>query len=358
VLPQPDATMLRSSAPGAADDVGEFLDTGGVDPRVGELAAQVTAGAQTPFDATLALGDFFTGPGNGFSYELQTAPGSSGNALLDFLFDGRAGYCEQYASAMAIMLRTLGIPARVAVGFTPGIDTGGSRLITTEDAHAWVEAWFPGAGWLTFDPTPLSDGRTVVPPYVAEGSMPAGALPLPTGQEVPTVGADPATGASAGATPDGGRGSGGGPGVLPGLGAVVLTMFGAVAALSPAGLRMLRRRQRLQRAAAGGPRAAGAAWEEVLAESRDRGVEMPTTESVRATARRIAREHALDEPGRADLQALVGAVERSWYGADTSSDPALPDLLATVRASITRCAPTGRWVRLLPRSVLPRRGRT
>lgn len=135
--------MLRSSAAGPANDGGEFLDTGGVDPRVGELAAQLTAGAQTPFDATLALNGFFTEPGNGFSYELQTAPGSSGNALVDFLFEGRAGYCEQYASAMAVMLRTLGIPARVAVGFTPGIATGGSRLITTEDAHAWIEACSP-----------------------------------------------------------------------------------------------------------------------------------------------------------------------------------------------------------------------
>jgi transglutaminase-like putative cysteine protease len=352
VLPQPDAAMLRSSAAGAANG-GEFLDTGGVDPRVVGLAAQVTAGAQTPFDATLALGDFFTEPGNGFSYELQTAPGSSGDALVDFLFDGRAGYCEQYASAMAIMLRTLGIPARVAVGFTPGIATGSSRLITTEDAHAWVEAWFPGAGWLTFDPTPLSDGRTVVPPYVTEGSTPAGALPLPTGQQVPPISTDPATGASAAAAPDGGPGPGGGPGALLGLGAVVLA---AVAALSPAGLRMLRRRQRLQLAAAGGPRAAGAAWEEVLAESRDRGVEVPMTESVRATARRLAREHLLDEPGRAGLQALVGAVEQSWYGAGASSDPALPALLETVRASFTRCAPPGRRARLLPRSVLPRRG--
>jgi len=360
VLPRPDAAMLRSSASGTAGG-GEFLDTGGVDPRVGELAAQVTAGAPTPFDATLALGSFFTEPGNGFSYELQTAPGGSGDALVDFLFEGRSGYCEQYASAMAIMLRTLGIPARVAVGFTPGIATGNARLITTEDAHAWVEAWFPGAGWLTFDPTPLSDGRTVVPPYVTEGSTPASALPLPTGQEMPTISADPATGASAAADPAGGQGSGGGPGALPGPGAVALVMLGAAAALSPAGLRMLRRRQRLQVAATGGPRAAGAAWEEVLAESRDRGVELPTTESVRATARRLVREHALDEEGRAGLQALVGAVERSWYGADAPADAprdrALPALLQTVRASVTRCAPPGRRARLLPRSVLSRRGR-
>ena len=63
------------------------------------------------------------------------------------------------------------------------------------------------------------------------------------------------------------------------------------------------------------------------------------TESVRATARRLAREHLLDEPGRAGLQALVGAVEQSWYGAAAPSDPALPALLETVRASFTRCAP-------------------
>ncbi|MDQ3886547.1 MAG: DUF3488 and transglutaminase-like domain-containing protein [Actinomycetota bacterium] len=367
LLPQPDPAMVRTLATNApagdaasAAEVGspfsepgrEFLDTGGVDPRVSELAARVTAGTQTPFDATLTLNAFFTEPGNGFSYELQTPPASNGDALVDFLFDGRAGYCEQYASAMAIMLRTLGIPARVAVGFTPGIATGDSRLITTADAHAWVEVWFPGAGWLTFDPTPLSDGRTVVPPYVAEGLTPASALPVPTDQAVPTPNTEPAAGPSTDPRADRAQGTGGGYVGRLGLGAVVLLVLAAVVALFPAALRALQRRQRLRLAAAGGPTAAAAAWEEVLAEFRDRGAEMPMTGTVRTIAGRLAREHALDEQGWAALRALVIAVERAWYGAAVPGDLRLPVLLETVQASLTRCAPLGRRARLLPRSVL------
>ncbi|MDQ3761844.1 MAG: DUF3488 and transglutaminase-like domain-containing protein, partial [Actinomycetota bacterium] len=186
VLPQPDLQLLRATGPAGGEPFStvdpRYLDTGGVDQRVAQLAAQVTAGTRTAFDATVALNQWFTQPSNGFSYDLQTAPGHSGDALVDFLFTGRRGYCEQYASAMAIMLRTLQVPARVAVGFTPGTVTGDSRLITTEDAHAWVEAWFPGAGWLPFDPTPLSDGRTVTPDYVAAGvTPPANGAPLPSG---------------------------------------------------------------------------------------------------------------------------------------------------------------------------------
>lgn len=355
VLPRPSAAQLRAVDDAAAGVGAEFLDTGGVDPAVAALADQVTAGADSPFDATLALHTFLTSPGNGFSYELETAPGSSGDALVDFLFDGRAGYCEQYASAMAIMLRTLGIPARVAVGFTPGITSGDSRLITTADAHAWVEAWFPGAGWLPFDPTPLSDGRTVVPSYVTEGSIPTSAVPPQTAQEVPTPAADTAADTDAGATPGGAGAPESGPGALLAVGAVAVPLLAALTTLAPVVVRSARRRRRLRLAAAGGPDAAGAAWEEVLAESLDRGVEVPESESVRATARRLAREHSLDEPGRSGLRALVGAVERSWYGSGSAVDPALPALLETVRASMARCAPAGRGARLLPRSVLRRR---
>ena len=66
----------------------------------------------------------------------------------------RAGYCQHYAGAMALMLRTLGVPARVAVGFTAGTWKAGVWTVTDQQAHAWVEAWFAGYGWLAFDPTP------------------------------------------------------------------------------------------------------------------------------------------------------------------------------------------------------------
>ncbi|MDQ3901825.1 MAG: DUF3488 and transglutaminase-like domain-containing protein, partial [Actinomycetota bacterium] len=136
VLPRADPQLLRAAGPGGgaafAGADPRYLDTGGVDRRVVKLAARVTAGTHTAFDATVALNRWFTEPSNGFRYDLRTTPGTSGDALVDFLFTGHRGYCEQFASAMAIMLRTQHVPARVAVGFTPGTVIGDSRLITTE----------------------------------------------------------------------------------------------------------------------------------------------------------------------------------------------------------------------------------
>ena len=132
------------------------------------LAREVTAGRDNDFDRAMALQDFFTGPDSPFRYSLQTAPAGGDDALVEFLTVGRTGYCEQFASAMAVMLRAVGIPSRVAVGFTGGTDFGDYRSIRTSDAHAWVEAYFPGTGWVLFDPTPLTDGRTITPEYVLE----------------------------------------------------------------------------------------------------------------------------------------------------------------------------------------------
>jgi transglutaminase-like putative cysteine protease len=374
VLPQPDPQLLRAAGPAGARSFAtvdrQYLDTGGVDQRVGMLAAQVTAGTQTAFDATVAINRWFTQPSNGFSYDLRTVPGNSGDALVDFLFTGHRGYCEQFASAMAIMLRTLRVPARVSVGFTPGTFADGSRLITTEDAHAWVEVWFPGAGWLPFDPTPLSDGRTVVPGYVAAGGTPPRHEPLPARPPVaettaPTPNAVPPPSQQPVADEPGL-----GAGTRIGLAIAGLLVLAVLAGLTPIAVREARRRQRLHLVDAGGPHAVSAAWEEILAESADRGVVPPVGETVRATAQRLADEHALDETGQAGLRTLVGAVERSWYSSavrtpdrgtlmpDTSArdaDRELRGAVYAVCASFARCAPPTWTTRLLPRSVLHRR---
>jgi protein-glutamine gamma-glutamyltransferase len=82
--------------------------------------------------------------------------------LAHFLFDTKAGFCEYFATAMTVMLRTQGIPAREVNGFLPGEynDVGGDYIVRASDAHSWVEAYFPGTGWLTFDPTPPSGDQT------------------------------------------------------------------------------------------------------------------------------------------------------------------------------------------------------
>lgn len=378
VLPQPDPEQLRAA--GAAGGTPftsvdpQYLDTEGVAPQVAELTAYIAAGAQTAFDATVSVNQWFTQPGNGFRYDLRTAPGNGGDALMEFLFTGRTGYCEQFASAMAVMLRTLGVPARVAVGFTPGTSTGDSWLITTDDAHAWVEAWFPESGWLPFDPTPLADGRTVVPSYVAETASSSDGVALPT-EQVST----PATRAPVpvdDTSPDrrseqdtNGEDGGFGAGTTIGLGIGGGLVLAALAGLTPLAVREARRRRRLTLVQIGGPEAASAAWHEVLAESADRGVRPLAGETVRGTARRLAAEHGLDEPGRYGLQVLIEAVELSWYGGIRDRDEhesgdqgkrvrstgqRITDALAAVRASMARCAPITPTTRLLARSTLGR----
>jgi transglutaminase-like putative cysteine protease len=127
--------------------------------RLARLAEQVTAGAGSPYAAVSDLEYWFVSSG-GFRYSnhpLVIAP-----PLVGFVTQTRRGYCQFFAGAMTLMLRYLGIPARVAVGFAGG-DTKAGRnvwLVTDRDAHAWVEVWFKGYGWLPFDPTPPALGTT------------------------------------------------------------------------------------------------------------------------------------------------------------------------------------------------------
>lgn len=136
------------------DDVRPFLLLPLTFPGVvAGLAADVTAGHRTVYEKSLALQNFFR---QEFAYSEEVPPGHSGSRLVDFLFTARTGFCEQFAASFAAMARSLGIPARVAVGFTPGaLDPGGTTFrVTTENAHAWPEVYIDPYGWVAFEPTP------------------------------------------------------------------------------------------------------------------------------------------------------------------------------------------------------------
>ncbi|MBI4171500.1 MAG: transglutaminase domain-containing protein, partial [Actinobacteria bacterium] len=126
-------------------------------------ALQLAAGAETPYAAVVAIETWLRSTG-GFAYdELPPEPAAGVPPLADFVGRSKRGYCQQFAGSMALMLRFLGIPARVAAGFTSGTFKDGAWVVTDHNAHAWVEAWFPGYGWLTFDPTPARG--TLTSPY-------------------------------------------------------------------------------------------------------------------------------------------------------------------------------------------------
>ena len=355
-LPAPTPALLRAAEDGAGAPAATYSDVRGVDPRVAEIASEVTAGAGTDFDRALALQRYFTGPDSEFTYDLATAPPAGDDALVEFLTVGRVGYCEQFASAMAVMLRTVGVPARVAVGFTAGDAVADHRRISTADAHAWVEAWFPGVGWTVFDPTPLTDGRTVVPSYVEQALREAAGGETPVGQDTAAPLAPPPSAAGPEAappeppapTPGAPDPAGTGTALLP----VLLLLLVAVVVPVPLLLRRHVRRTRLAEAAGGGPAAAGAAWRELLAESADRGTLTPPTDTVRGAARRLVREHRLDPEAQNALREVVSAVESSWYGDRHPAPHVLTAPVQAVRRGIASGTASTVRDRLLPRSVL------
>jgi transglutaminase-like putative cysteine protease len=127
----------------------------GLDPRIPELAKQITKNALTPFDKALRIESYLR---DRFKYTLTLTGKPGDDPLAHFLFETRAGHCEYFASSMAIMMRTLGVPSREVNGFLPGEynDLGGDYIVRASDAHSWVEVYFPGVGWQTFDPTPAA----------------------------------------------------------------------------------------------------------------------------------------------------------------------------------------------------------
>jgi hypothetical protein len=156
-LPVVDAMKLRAAPTDYPDEIRSvYLQLPALDVRIPELAKGIAARARTPYDKAVAI-EAFLKSRFGYTLELTGKPG--GDPLAHFLFETRAGHCEYFASAMTIMLRTLGIPSREVNGFLPGEfnDLAGDYIVRASDAHSWVEAYFPGSGWVTFDPTPAAN---------------------------------------------------------------------------------------------------------------------------------------------------------------------------------------------------------
>jgi transglutaminase-like putative cysteine protease len=179
-----DSTALPSDFPG----------------DVRRLAEEIVSGAANPYERARALEQFFLDPAQGFTYSLEVDLGptaQSKSAIREFVRERRVGFCVQFAGSYAAMARAVGLPARVAVGYTPG-DFDPDRdeyIVTTHNAHAWPEVWLEGLGWTRFEPTPPapglpggSDEAGVVTP--GAGDEPA---PAPTAAGTPTtVAAGPA----------------------------------------------------------------------------------------------------------------------------------------------------------------------
>ena len=167
----------------------------GLPSRIPALAREITQGLTTPFDQTMAITDWLR---KNITYAGTIPAAPQGRDILDwFLFDLRQGYCNYYASAEVIMLRSLGIPARLAVGYAEGESEKDGNLFTVRrrDSHAWPEVYFPGFSWVEFEPTAALPGTVlpqgtdpnsinpvipVIPPRTGQGG-PSGEEPTPEG---------------------------------------------------------------------------------------------------------------------------------------------------------------------------------
>lgn len=146
-----DADRLRSVGVGIDVDPVYLGLPDDLPDVVGRLAAEVSAGAPTAYDQAMALQHWFR---NEFAYSLEVQQGHSDAAIEAFL-DIRVGYCEQFSATYAAMARTLGIPSRVAVGYTPGeLSDNGWYSVRGKNSHAWPELFFQDVGWVAFEPTP------------------------------------------------------------------------------------------------------------------------------------------------------------------------------------------------------------
>lgn len=305
--PEPTVGQLRAAV-GSQEDprLAPWLQLPAIAPYVRSLTARVTRNVRTPYDRARAISTFFADPRNGFTYSLQTVTGDSGDALTDFL-QKRVGYCQQYAASMGVMLRLAGVPARLVLGYAHHTPIDGTFEVNTFDAHAWVEAWFAGAGWVPFDPTPLdgiTGGAANDLPWALHRSDAPGGTDVPSRR--PTRPAPVQTSrARTQATPTAQQA----PGTdvaLPLTLLLVLVVLSGLALL-PAAVRTQRRRHRLRRVRDGDT---DALWAELSDTARDLGYVWSDARSPRQVARWLGGS---SDVASDSVRSLAQAVESARY---------------------------------------------
>jgi transglutaminase-like putative cysteine protease len=360
VADDPTAAQLEAAGPPDKAVDADLTVPSDLTPAVAKLTHQITAHATSRYDAALDIQRFLAG-GSRFTYDTSIPADNSPNALAHFLLRSKRGFCQQFATAMAVMARLSGIPSRVAVGFTRGVQqANGSWLVTTHDAHAWPELWFQGLGWLAFEPTPRADGQAVTPAYATGRTGAAGgANTQPTSKPTTSAVKDGGHGSS---LPLGHRNGGGATftaqqaasGSDEGLVIALVAILLVLALITPGAARSITRRRRLRRI--GDPlHGSAAAW----AELRDTAIDLRAPWDDGRTPRQLAT--ALvgvlgADPATSDaLRRLAQCEEQSRYAATpTASHADLRDDVAVVQsaARATRTGPQQAWARVMPRSTL------
>ncbi|RFA14175.1 hypothetical protein B7R22_11280 [Subtercola boreus] len=380
LLVQPTADQLASAGSSVPDALQSYLRLPrSISPIIGNTALEVTNGAASAYDKAVALQSYFTS--GAFEYSVS-APveghydGGNFAAVATFL-SAKSGYCIHFASAMAVMARTLGIPSRIAIGYHPGgAGTRTSDDLTTfqvysDQLHAWPELWFDGVGWLAFEPTP---GLGLTPPDYSLPNYTAAAAAAPLRDAAGSTAAP--TTPRAAPQVDSGDVAVTDPQVQAAqqgtawLIAAGVTLLVILLALLPAAWRRMRRRLRIAGMLTDA-RPASLGWQEVRDSARDYRFELSGGETARGFAARLAGLYHM--PAEA-IEELLAAVEREQFAppgaVGGAAGGALPqdeverrsrlvvDVQAIIRSlSAQASAADDRRAALLPVSLLNRSGR-
>ncbi|MGV9556045.1 transglutaminase TgpA family protein [Streptomyces sp. NPDC003522] len=392
---RPTAEQL-AAAPQARDSLREeYTEVPDTLPAVvSRTAREITDGSPNDYERAVKLQDWFAVTG-GFEYDTEVEVGTGKDALARFLRD-KQGFCVHFSFAMAAMARTLGIPARVAVGFAPGSpQSDGSVAVSLKDAHAWPELYFEGVGWTRFEPTPTrgttpsytlpeSSGSAV--PDLPQASRPAGAAPSaePSASTSCTVEDKRLQGCAEALPLDRADQDGGGPPWYRIAGWTVLGLAALVLPLLPMVWRLRRRAVRLASArhtgspatgradagtyGDGGGRPAGAAgaavlvdlppdevteaaaahvlavWRELTDTAWDYGIAPDDALTPRRAAARIVRLGELDPVAAGSVHRVAGAVEQVLFAPRPRAEAGLAGEVRAVRAALRSRA--GRRARL------------
>jgi transglutaminase-like putative cysteine protease len=353
---EPDSSDLNNAVAGTpADAAVTAVIPSDLPDSLIQFTNRITADADTPAAKAAAIQAYLRS--SQFTYSTEPLPGSGYEALQNFLLRDRRGYCEQFASAMAMMARVVGIPSRVSVGFLPGELEQDAWRVSIRDMHAWPELYFANYGWVRFEPTPASVTGSApawtIPTEDSAGSDPsADPSSEPTaGEESP--GAVPSTGPTEQPT-DLGQGAGAAwerTLITAGIALVVLAILAA-----PATIRVRRRSGRLNGSGPAEEQVEGA-WAEIRDTVVDYGGSWPEG-SPRVIGREVADRLEAEESE--SMSRVATLVERSRYARSFDHGGAMSEL-PTMTSEIRRgvAAPAG-WqykimAALLPRSLFRRR---
>ncbi|WP_329116034.1 transglutaminase TgpA family protein [Streptomyces sp. NBC_01465] len=368
LLVEPTAQQLADAPPASASLVKEYTKVPESLPSVVKATAlQVTQGAANDYERAVKLQDWFSSEG-GFTYDTQVQSGTGSAAISRFLKE-KKGFCVHFSFSMAAMARTLGIPARVAVGFTPGSSQPDSTMsVGLRDAHAWPELYFEGVGWTRFEPTP---SRGSVPSYT-RATAPGGGADTP---DKPNATASAAPSAMPSATDScpaqlrrmnecgaAAAATGAGP---TDTGTPLSTVVGAAVAvgllvllpLLPLFWRIRVRGRRLAsrgRTPADGADRTLSAWREITDTAWDFGMEPDDSQTPRKTAARIVRLGSLEGRAADAVHRAAGAVEQVLYAPHPQPVSGLGEDVAQVRAGLRAGAGRSQRLRavLAPRSAV------